>query len=111
MLETHKIANQPAAVKDKEPKPGEAFLKLKNELSKKITDKRKEVLTKRIQETQKNNETDEELTDCEEEEEESDEQEEGDEQEEVGEQENAAEHQDDNEQEAGNAQVCTARKC
>lgn len=48
MLQSHKLCSKTIGGKEKDPKPGESFFKLKNELSKKITDKRKEIITKRM---------------------------------------------------------------
>lgn len=59
MLQTQKLNVEPAGAQDKEPKPGEAFLKLKDELSKRITEKRKEVIAKRLQEEAQNRQDDE----------------------------------------------------
>lgn len=43
----------------KEPKPGEAYFKLKDELSKKISEKRKELIKKRIEEEEQKRKEDE----------------------------------------------------
>lgn len=50
-LETHKL------VSTKEPKPGESYLKLKSELSRKINEKRREAVYKRLEEEKKQKQT------------------------------------------------------
>lgn len=52
-METHKLNSTNTGAKTKEPKPGEAYFKLKDELSKKIFERRKEIISKRLQEEQK----------------------------------------------------------
>lgn len=52
-METHKLNCTNTVAKTKEPKPGEAYFKLKDELSKKISERRKEIISKRLQEERK----------------------------------------------------------
>lgn len=53
-VQSHEINKRIENNKEKNPKPGVAYLKLKDELSKRISDKRKEIIAKRLQEEQKN---------------------------------------------------------
>lgn len=67
-IETHKVRlNTDDHKLKKEPKPGESYFKLKSELSRKINEKRREAVYKRLEEEQKhtqaNDEDDEELDD------------------------------------------------
>lgn len=62
-LETHKLHfNNDDKVPKKEPKPGQSYLKLRSELSRKINEKRREAVYKRLEEEkqQKQTESDEE---------------------------------------------------
>lgn len=51
-LEKQKIHHVPTERQTKDPKPGEAYFKLKSELGKKISEKRRETITKRIEDEQ-----------------------------------------------------------
>lgn len=52
VLEKQKIHHVATERQAKEPKPGEAYFKLKSELSKKISEKRREIITNRIKDEQ-----------------------------------------------------------